>query len=172
MRAFSLSVLASEAATVRAIWFQWATGPAPPAQKRALWVWSAVRVALSDFPMAFTSFTSFAYAALESAGGPTGSRKCELLGILHGVTVAQFGNVAGAFAGGVGRHWPGSVPGVYGVTVALPSFARSARMLPATELPSAMPSVFAAPAGMPLRLLPSAVSSVACCAGNTFNSTS
>ena len=45
-------------------------------------------------------------------------------------------------------------------------------MLPATELPSAMPSVFAGPAGMPLKLLLSAVASVACCAGNTFTSTS
>ena len=175
MRAFSLSVLPSAAATVCAILLKWPVGcevPPPLAQKRAVLVWSAVRVALSTAPMALTSLSSAAYSALESAGGPTGSRNCEPLVIVHGVTVAQFGNSAGANPGGVGRHWPGSVPGVYGVVSPLWSFARSAMMLPATELPSAMPSVFAGPSGMALKLLLSAVANVACCAGNTLTSTS
>src|SRR4029450_1835875 len=86
-------------------------------QKRALWVWSAVRVALTASPTSLTSLTSSAYSSLVSAGGPSG-RKYDGLGMTKGVVVAIVGANPGrpgssgspgfAPGRGVGRHLPPS----------------------------------------------------------------
>ncbi len=58
----------------------------------------------------------------------------------HGVVVANCGASPGAMAGGVGRHWPGSVPPRYGGTVSEnPSWLRHARISWATVCPQDNP---------------------------------
>src|SRR5437879_5733615 len=80
-RAFSSRVLPRTALMSWAMLFQWPGGvsvPAPSAQKRAIWDWSAVRVELVLAPSSLTSLRSAVYFALVRAGGP-GGRNSELV---------------------------------------------------------------------------------------------
>src|SRR4029453_1557641 len=86
--AFSDRVRCRPRAALAAARFQNVRAVAP--QKRALWVWSAVRVALTASPTSLTSLTSSAYSSLVSAGGPSG-RKYDGLGMTKGVVVAIVG---------------------------------------------------------------------------------
>src|SRR5437899_1747616 len=86
-RAFSSRVLRAAALMSCAMLFQWPGGvsvPAPSAQKRAIWDWSAVRVEMVFAPSCFTSLTSAAYLSLVRAGGP-GGRNSELVVMQKGL---------------------------------------------------------------------------------------
>src|SRR5436305_2018284 len=84
--------------------------PAPARQKIATCVCSGVRTVLSTRPRSFTWSNAAVYAGLSIAGGP-GGRKSATAGIANGVTLPQSGRAYAAFAGGVGTHWPGPLPG-------------------------------------------------------------
>src|SRR3989442_9685506 len=127
-------------------------------------VWSWVRMELLTAPKALISLKSAVYVAPSSAGGGPG-RNCSGAVIVQGVTYRHCGKTAGAKAGGVGTQTPGPLPGVYGTVAAEPSLARRARMTAATALPSAMPSVLAAPSDTADRDAARAVSSAAVCDG-------
>src|SRR5438128_5436821 len=93
-RAFSSSVLPRAAPISCAMLFQWPGGvsvPAPSAQKRAIWDWSAVRVELVLAPSSLTSLRSAVYFALVRAGGP-GGRNSELVVMQKGLRKAHCGN--------------------------------------------------------------------------------
>src|ERR1700730_19256397 len=71
-----------------AIVFQWPKAKEVPVasfQKKAICVWSAVRVVLSTRPRLLTSLKAAAYSALPSAGGAPG-RNCAPSDIAKGVT--------------------------------------------------------------------------------------
>src|SRR5438093_11946824 len=93
-RAFCASVLPEAALMSWAMLFQWPGGvsvPAPSAQKRAIWDWSAVRVELVFAPSSLTSLRSAVYFALVRAGGP-GGRNSELVVMQKGRRKAHCGN--------------------------------------------------------------------------------
>src|SRR5919109_3216521 len=84
-------------------------GAKPPAQKRAASVWSAVRSELESDPIVLTSLNSAAYSALASGWGPR-ELNSDALGIKSGVTCPSHALGSLMSIGGVGRHWPASVP--------------------------------------------------------------
>jgi hypothetical protein len=99
-------------ATCPAIWFQCPGGvtvPLPSDQKRAIWVWSAVRAVLVALPRVLTSLKASPQAGLVRAGGPAG-RNCDGLVMANGCKVAHCGSRAAMYMGAVGCHWPGAVP--------------------------------------------------------------
>src|SRR5215470_5509125 len=114
-RASSDRVKCWASATVAAIWFQWPGDGS--AQNRAISVPSAVRVVLLTAPSSLISLKAAVYSALSRAGG-AGGRNWLPLVRAKGVTPPQCGSRPGAFAGGVGRHWPASVLPTYGGGVA------------------------------------------------------
>src|SRR5262245_3719055 len=92
IRAFCSSVLPWDVATDFAILIQCPAAvdvPAGLTQKRAMFVWSSVRVELVAEPIAFTSLNAAMYSALVKAGGPSGFRNCEGLVMAQGVIVAH-----------------------------------------------------------------------------------
>src|SRR5215470_2839531 len=145
-RAFSDRVKCWVWDTLAAIWFQWPGEGS--AQNRAISVSSALRTVLLAAPSSLISLKAAVYAALSRAGG-AGGRNWSPLVRARGATPPQCGVRPGALAGGVGRHWPGSVPPTYGGGVTPdPSFWRSARIWSATDRPRATPSSSALPSGM------------------------
>ena len=80
--------------------------------------------------------------------------------------------VLGTSAGGVGRHWPGRVPGTATDGPNRPSFERAASIVAAADWPIATPAVFAGPPGIPARLVASCPSRVPACAGKSPTRTS
>src|SRR5688572_2351782 len=82
------------------------------AQRRAMAVWSGVRVALVFLPSACTSAKSAAYLSLVSMGGG-GGRNCVDVCKASGAANWRCANPAGAFAGGVGCQRPGSGGSTY-----------------------------------------------------------
>ena len=97
--------------------------PAPKAHTRAMSVCSAVRSVLVAEPRRRTCSNDAAYVALATDGGAAG-RNCDGDDSPKGVHEAICANAPGKYAGAVGRHCPGSVPGVTGVDVVAPSAAR------------------------------------------------
>src|SRR5262249_34621861 len=98
-------------------------------------------------PRAWPAVRGAVAAALGGGGGAGGGTWSPRVGA-KGATPPQCGNRPGAFAGGVGRHWPGSVLPRYGGGVAPdPSSWRSARVWSATDRPRATPSSSALPSG-------------------------
>src|SRR5262245_6019130 len=146
-RAFSDRVKCWASDTVAAIWFQWPGDGS--AQNRAIWVPSAVRVVLLTAPRSLISLKAAVYAASSRVGGAAGRNWLALVRA-KGATPPQCGSRPGAFAGGVGRHWPGSVPPTYGGGGGVapdPSFWRRARIWSATDRPRATPSSSLLPSG-------------------------
>src|SRR5690349_20532282 len=80
---------------------------AVPAQNCALWVPSAERSAgrAAALPIRWTSLTLSAYSVDTSGGGPAG-RNVDPFGMTNVRILPRFGASPGAFAGGVGRHFP------------------------------------------------------------------
>src|SRR5262249_41659677 len=144
-RAFSDRVRCWASATVAAIWFQWPGDGS--AQNRAISVSSAVRVVLLAAPSSLISLKAAVYSAVPRSGGAGGRNWSPRVGA-RGSPPPQCGSRPGAFAGGVGRHWPGSVLPRYGGGVTPdPSFWRSARIWSATDRPRATPASSALPSG-------------------------
>src|SRR6185369_12069606 len=128
------------------------TVPLPSAQNLAISVCSRVRVALSARPRSFVRLKSEAHSAVSSPGG-TGGRNCEPRIMAKGVTNAQFGRSAGAYAGGVGTQTPAPLPGVYGTVVSEPSALRDCRIASATASPQEIPAFLPGPSSIPARLI-------------------
>src|SRR5262245_48896994 len=125
-RAFCDRVKCWASDTLAAIWFQWPGDGS--AQNLAISVPSMVRVVLLTAPNSVISLKAAVYAASSRVGGAAGRNWLAPVRA-KGATPPQCGNRPGAFAGGVGRHWPGSVLPRYGGGVAPdPSFWRSARI--------------------------------------------
>ncbi len=113
--------------------------PGPSFQNWAAAVWEAVLVVLFARPSEATCERAWSYVELPRLGGAAG-RKAEPLEISKGVTFANWGSMAGAKSGGVGRQSPGTLDGGKFTTVFEPSFARSASVWLATSRPSASPA--------------------------------
>src|SRR5262249_17864084 len=114
-RAFSDRVKCWAWDTLAAIWFQWPGEGS--AQNRAISVSWAVGGVRLPAPRSLISLEAAVYGAVSRAGG-AGGRNWSPWVRAKGATPPQCGVRPGSPAGGVGRHWPGSVLPTYGGGVA------------------------------------------------------
>ena len=132
---------------------------------------SSSRVALSAVPRALTSLSAAAYAALKAPADP---RDGGIANRWPWSRALPSANVAKAPLECRRRRPPLARPRARSVwrhvaaVIVRPQGDDAVRRRAADR--DAI--LFGGPAGMPLKLLPSAVSNVACCTGNTFTSTS
>ena len=110
--------------------------PGHPPRSRQFGFDRACDQALSAAPSVLTSSKSRAYSALVKCGGKTG-RNCDAYAMPNGLTSAHCGNNAGLKSGGVGRHCPGCVPGIWVAERCEPSSLRQAMTCPATSFSNA-----------------------------------